>query len=150
MESRNKRNCVTCEHFVSAELHNAPPVCWDCTTLTISGRAQYPLWAARVETTQPATAEAGIKFDADKPDWTLLPWKQMATVLQVLTLGAKKYAPDNWKYVPDSPQRYSAALFRHLLAVQDGEWLDPESKLPHLAHVVCNALFLMWHRENKT
>jgi hypothetical protein len=149
MESRNKRNCVTCKHFVSAELHNAPATCWDCTTLTISGRTPYPHWAARVETTQPTTAEAGIKFDSDKPDWTLVPWKQMATVLQVLTIGAKKYAPDNWKHVPDSPQRYTAALFRHLLAVQDGEWLDTESRLPHLAHVVCNALFLMWHKENK-
>jgi hypothetical protein len=140
------RGCHTCKHEDRSK--PALPVCWDCIALrnTLPGGNRYPMYRPVVE---PIVEPAGIKFDSDKPDWTLLPWKQLATVLQVLTLGAKKYAPDNWKYVPDSPQRYSAALFRHLLAVQDGEWLDPETKLPHLAHVVCNALFLMWHRENK-
>lgn len=35
------------------------------------------------------------------------------------------------------------AALRHLLAFIDGETLDPETGLPHLAHVRCCAAFLL-------
>ena len=92
-------------------------------------------------------AEAGsdqeAKRDAGKPRCDLLPPRAMLAVGQVLEYGARKYAADSWKQVPDGKMRYLGALLRHLFAYMVGERLDPESKLPHLAHAACNALFIL-------
>jgi len=95
-------------------------------------------------------ADPGVKFDADKPRWGLLPWRQVQDVVKVLTLGAKKYpSADNWQKVPDAENRYFDALMRHVYAWVKGEKMDPESGLPHLAHAVCNVLFIMWFDDHK-
>jgi hypothetical protein len=86
----------------------------------------------------------GKKFDQDKSRWDLLPFGALEQVAQVITYGAKKYEPENWKKVPESRGRYFAASLRHLTAWFRGEKLDPESGLPHLAHAACCLLFLMW------
>lgn len=88
--------------------------------------------------------EAGQKHDNDKPDWTLMPWRGLESVIRVLEFGADKYGRNNWKTVPDAKRRYLAAAYRHINAVSDGQWLDEESGLPHLAHAGCCILFLLW------
>jgi len=87
--------------------------------------------------------EIGQKHDAAKPRWDLLPWRAASEVVDVLTFGAQKYAPDNWRDVPDARRRYFAALLRHLVAWWLGEQRDPESGRHPLAHAVCCAMFLM-------
>lgn len=87
--------------------------------------------------------KTGRKDDAAKPMWDLLPYGEVEKIVEVLTFGAKKYAPDNWKKVPDAQRRYFAAMMRHLTAHQRGEDNDPESGLSHLAHAGCCLLFLM-------
>ena len=87
--------------------------------------------------------EIGVKFDTTKDRWDLLPIKATELEIKVLTHGAKKYAPENWRYVPDAKNRYYAALLRHIIAWRKGEILDPESKLPHLAHAKCCLSFLL-------
>ena len=84
----------------------------------------------------------GRKYDAGKPDWSLLPWGAINDVVQVLTFGAAKYSPDNWCRVPDARRRYFGAAMRHLTAWWGGEDRDPETELPHLAHATCCLLFL--------
>jgi hypothetical protein len=86
----------------------------------------------------------GIKFDQDKPDWSLLPMEVIQDIVDVLTFGAKKYDRDNWKYVPHARDRYFAAAMRHLVAYQSGEIIDPESGKPHIAHAQCCLVFLGW------
>lgn len=86
----------------------------------------------------------GEKFDGEKVNMGLLPLDALETIAQVLEYGAKKYAPDNWKKVPDGYNRYKAALLRHLAAIDRGENVDNESGLPHIAHVACNAIFMVW------
>lgn len=86
----------------------------------------------------------GIKFDQDKPDWDLLPYAEVESVVRVLTSGAKKYAPDNWKRVPEARSRYFAAAMRHLAAWREGEANDAETGESHLAHATCCLLFLAW------
>ncbi len=93
--------------------------------------------------------DIGNKYDDGKLDWTLLPWKSVEQVVKVLAFGANKYAPNAWKQVPDARRRYMAATYRHLTAVSQGEWLDSESHIPHLAHAACNILFLIWFGEDK-
>ena len=85
----------------------------------------------------------GVKYDNDKPQWSLLPFKALREVVDVLTYGAKKYAPDNWKKVPDAKRRYIDAGFRHFTAYAGGEKLDPETGKSHLAHAMCCLLYLL-------
>lgn len=95
---------------------------------------------------------AGIKYDKDKPDWSLVNFKSLEGFVKVLGFGAKKYSRDNWKKVADGEHRYFAALLRHLSAWQNGEKKDPESGLSHLYHAMCNLYFLIFFdsvKENK-
>ena len=89
--------------------------------------------------------KTGVKHDSGKPQWSLLPWSILRDTVKVLTFGAKKYKPENWKKIDDPINRYFDAMMRHILAVKAGEYLDSESKLPHMAHAVCCVLFLAWH-----
>lgn len=87
--------------------------------------------------------EQGVKFDQGKPQWRLVPFGAMTEVVDVLTYGANKYSPDNWKYVNDAKNRYIDAGFRHFVAYANGEKNDPESGHSHLAHAMCCLLFLL-------
>jgi hypothetical protein len=61
---------------------------------------------------------------------------------RVFDYGRKKYAAWNWaKGMPWSVPIACAA--RHLLAIERGEGLDPESGLPHWGHVWCNVVMLL-------
>src|ERR1700677_2897361 len=84
----------------------------------------------------------GVKDDASKSRWDLLPWKAVNGLVKVLTFGAKKYSPNGWRSVPNAQGRYTAALMRHLYAMNAGESIDPESGLRHVDHLLCNAAFL--------
>lgn len=95
------------------------------------------------------STEPGIKRDAGKSPWDLLPWGALGQVVDVLEYGARKYAPHGWRLVPDAERRYLAALMRHAAAYGRGEPVDPESGLSHLAHLATNALFLAELAENK-
>ena len=85
--------------------------------------------------------QEGKKYDTGKLLLHLLPPEAIRAMGEVLTYGAKKYGPNNWRGV--EAFRYEAALLRHWLAWREGEWLDGESGLPHLWHVLCNAAFLV-------
>lgn len=65
------------------------------------------------------------------------------SVVAVLEHGRNKYSADGWRSVPEPRRRYFAAAFRHLIAWRRGEKIDPESGLPHLAHAICCAMFLL-------
>jgi len=86
----------------------------------------------------------GRKDDQGKLRWSLLPWDSVKDVVKVLEAGAKKYGDDNWKMVEGGRTRYFDALLRHLMAWREGERLDVETGLPHLAHAGCCVLFLLW------
>ena len=107
-------------------------------------------YIARMQADGPniSTKTLGVKFDKDKPKWNLLPWDELEDVVHVLTFGAKKYAPDNWKFVDDANNRYMDAAMRHLVAHQQGETRDSESGESHIAHAICCLLFMLWHSKN--
>lgn len=87
-----------------------------------------------------------MKFDTDKLRYDLIPPEAMKALAEVLTYGAKKYKPGNWKNAPDL-DRYTAALYRHLEAWRSGEEFDEESGLPHLAHALTNVAFLVYFED---
>lgn len=84
-----------------------------------------------------------VKNDEGKLQWSLMPFEQLEDTVRVLMKGAKKYSRDNWKKC-DDVNRYKDALMRHVTAYIKGEEKDPEDNLPHLAHAICNCLFLQW------
>ena len=83
----------------------------------------------------------GIKYDSAKPKMNLLPPKAILEVAKVLTFGAEKYDAENWRKLDDLQNRYTAGALRHIFAHMDGEKLDPETGLSHMAHALCCLLF---------
>ena len=86
----------------------------------------------------------GIKHDEGKLEFHQLPIKPLQEVIKVLMYGARKYGSDtNWQRVDNPKQRYSDATMRHMMAYMDGELIDNETGLSHLAHAAADILFLL-------
>jgi hypothetical protein len=84
---------------------------------------------------------SGARFNDSKPDFFLIPAVTLADEARVWSHGKAKYAAWNWaKGMPWSVP-YACAM-RHLAAWQQGEDIDPESGLPHIAHAMCNLRML--------
>ena len=84
-----------------------------------------------------------VKDDEGKLQYSLLPKDELEEIVKVLQYGATKYGRDNWKLCNDK-NRYIDALYRHLEAYRAGEMFDKDTNLHHLAHLACNALFLLY------
>src|SRR3990167_10208167 len=80
------------------------------------------------------------RFNQGKPKWSLVHFKSLEPMIQVLEFGAVKYSADNWKKGLDSKEILES-MQRHLGALMDGQDTDPESKLHHIGHIMCNAMF---------
>lgn len=81
-----------------------------------------------------------------KPRWSLIPWGPLREILKVLEHGAKKYDDWNWTKVENGEERYREALLRHMIDYAEGIERDHDSGLLTLAHIGCNALFLIWFK----
>lgn len=81
-----------------------------------------------------------LRFNTGKLKWSLIHYQSLTPLVRVLEFGALKYAPDNWKKGLDKKEILES-LQRHLAALMDGEEIDPESGLPHIGHIQCNAMF---------
>lgn len=168
MKFRNPQTGKIYQTIVDAfQAHKCPCMCADCPPVLIRNRLDcamwtysHPLTAARlmgyevIEDNDPAQgcgsqdvafdrADQSAKTDAGKIRPTLVPPALIEAVAAVREYGCNKYhAPDNWRRV--EPQRYRDALYRHWLAyLKNPEACDPESGLPHLWHLACNAAFLI-------
>lgn len=115
-------------------------------------------WQGKGEPKLPDDAEAitanaqdtGVKHDSGKDRFDLIDAEFERAIARVLTFGAKEYGDHNFKKVKDPYDRYYAALRRHLNDWRRGEKTDPKTGESHLAHVICNALFLMHFDREKT
>lgn len=86
--------------------------------------------------------ELGVKQDAEKPPLALLSTFALLETGKVLQYGAAKYGPDNWRKGL-AWRRLTSAALRHILAFNEGEDLDPETSLSHLAHAMCMIMFVL-------
>ena len=91
---------------------------------------------------QTATS-GGRKFAGGKTQFGLIPPFALQEFADVLTYGATKYEPDNWKHVPDARRRYFNAAMRHMWAWKRLEKTDPETGLHHMAHAMCCLSFII-------
>lgn len=74
-----------------------------------------------------------------KPPLHLIPPSALVLESMAMKNGADKYGPYNWRSRRVSITTYLSAMFRHLLQIQDGEDIDPESGISHLAHIRAGA-----------
>jgi hypothetical protein len=87
--------------------------------------------------------EPGAKLDGGKIRCGLVLGgfsRALEQVAAVGTYGAAKYTDNGWRSVPSGQDRYTDAMYRHLLAEAQGLECDPESHLLHAAHAAWNAL----------
>lgn len=82
-----------------------------------------------------------LRFNTGKVRMDLVPDTAVEGIAEVLTFGAKKYAPNNWKRGMEWSE-VIASLERHLKAFKRGEDFDGESELLHIDHVLTNAAFI--------
>ena len=92
--------------------------------------------------TQGGRKDDGRESGNLKLRYDLLPVKAIREVVKVLTFGANKYGDRNWEKGLAWSRPY-AALHRHMSSFWEGEDLDSESGIPHIAHAICSLLFLM-------
>ena len=128
--SDTEYRCVRCKHigyFEDFALTGKSPICRKCNEIVI-----------------PSTdaANNGLKFDTGKLQFSLIPPEIKLYLAEILTFGAKKYAPDNWKKI--DVKRYYDALERHMNAFQLGEECDSESGMHHLKHALTNMMFICY------
>ena len=84
----------------------------------------------------------GKKTDFGKPGVGLIDTEALIQLARVLDFGKNKYAAHNWRKGIEW-QRIIDSLLRHTLAFNNGENNDDESGLPHIAHAMCNCMFLL-------
>lgn len=84
-----------------------------------------------------------LKFDRDKNRLDLIPAEAIEKIGNVFTYGAQKYSAENWRKGFLDLGRLLAATLRHINAYQQGESIDPESGLPHLAHAATDLMMLL-------
>ena len=115
---------------------------------------------------------AGLRFNTNKLKWGLVSWSALAPMVKVLMYGAHKYTifkkPDGTQITgaectPEEAKEFEViasgannwkeglkyteiaeSMKRHLFAFIEGEDNDPESKLSHVGHILCNAMFLSY------
>ena len=83
----------------------------------------------------------GLRFNTGKKRFDLVHAWAHEQMVDVLTVGANKYAERNWERGM-AWSNVIASLKRHLNAIEKGEDFDPETTLLHAAHIACNAHFL--------
>ena len=93
-------------------------------------------------TAAPAPPTAGIKHDAGKLRFDLIPVEPLREIARVYTIGAAKYADRNWER-GIAWGRVFAAMCRHAFAWWGGEQLDPVDGQHHLASVAWCAMALI-------
>ncbi len=110
-----------------------------------SGSLIYRKIEADEENTEQAKTD-----DSGKPPLACLPWAALKEVSMVQAYGQEKYG-DIYDYRKGMKvTRPASCALRHIAAWMEGEDLDNESKLNHLAHAVTRLLFILQNLNDGT
>lgn len=85
------------------------------------------------------------KADAGKCKWHVLGqfFPELEQAAAVREQGIEQYGEYGWTDVEPFFNRYMDAIERHWVARMNGEIIDKKSGYDHLAHIICNCLFIM-------
>ena len=111
----------------------------------LSEARRVPLGVAPYPDNNPKT-----QYGEAKPKMSHTPTESIKLLGQVHSMGADKYGAFNWREHQVSSTVYYDAAMRHLMAYFDGEDLDEESQLPHLAHVMACCSILLDAKDGET
>lgn len=138
------RPCGAPKEGTNATAHRGSITCPKCFELRAAADALPPM-----RTSPTGGMRANIGKVAFGRILSLVSKPALAGVGRVLEYGAKKYAARNWEkglaWVATCD-----SLLRHTLAFLDGEDFDPETGLPNVHHIMCNAMFLAHFYETGT
>lgn len=95
----------------------------------------------------PGTVAEGVAshFSEGKSGVDQIPVEVLIEWGDIFTMGAAKYGRDNWKGGTDWHEFYGSAL-RHIFKFWNGEDIDEESGLPHLAHAIWNLATIRYYQ----
>lgn len=85
--------------------------------------------------------EQAKRYNKGKRQWSLVDFKSLEPMVEVLEFGMQKYSRNNWKQGFPVTQ-LCESLLRHVFELLEGKDIDEESKLKIIGHIQCNALFL--------
>ena len=124
-------------------------------------------------------SEQALRYNQGKLKWSLVDWKSLEGLVEVLQYGADKYTifQDNEgnkikgidiMNIPDFKNIYDVAIsgennwkkgleldsildsaMRHIVKMMNNEFVDEESKLLHAHHVICNMMFWVYFYNKK-
>lgn len=84
--------------------------------------------------------DKALRYNKDKLKWSLVNFPALEPMVEVLMFGASKYSPNNWKKGLKQ-EEILESLQRHMNELYEGNLYDDESKLKHIGHILCNAMF---------
>ena len=87
--------------------------------------------------------EQGLRYNDGKPKWSLIDFDTLEGALKVFEFGKEKYGVDNWKKGLLTTE-ICESLMRHLVSYLNSNDLDKETNLPHVDHILCNAIMLAY------
>jgi hypothetical protein len=93
----------------------------------------------------------GLRKNDGKPHVELCPGivnELVGTVLWESAAPRGKYEMHNWRKGLKWLEEVLGSLERHLNALKEGEDIDPESGLPHIAHLLTNAMFYAYYERH--
>lgn len=88
----------------------------------------------------------GTRNNEGKPKWSLVHYNSLVPMIRVLEWGAKEYGVGNWQKGLDKKEILES-MQRHLASLMDGEELDEQTGLSHMAHIQCNAMFYNYMKQ---
>jgi len=99
---------------------------------------------------RPKTLKTAVRYNIGKPKLSLIDPYFQEQLGKVLTMGAEKYNSNDWRRGMPWTEVLDS-LERHVLKFksEDFDDLDEESGIQHMAHVACNAMFLIWYFKNR-
>jgi hypothetical protein len=151
MNQVEEKSCETCEHYAPDDQND---ICIKCWNKDDKYHFYKPKGGAKFDKGKDKWSQAPWKLfqqivrsktEDPKLRWDLVPFEPLLKIAKIMTHGAEKYAPNNWKTV--DPERYVDALCRHLVADILGEVYDGDSGNLHYDHMLCNAVFLDYLKE---
>ncbi len=92
-------------------------------------------------------SEQALRHNEGKRKWSLVDFKSLEPMVEVLEVGALKYSPHNWKKGHPKHEILESTI-RHLAALMDGQEFDEETQKHHMGHIMCNAMFYLYNFRN--
>lgn len=92
---------------------------------------------------------SALRYNENKLRWSLVDFKSLEPLVEVLEYGTKKYEVDNWKRGLEL-RAIMDSLMRHVVEINNNQYIDEESKCLHMGHIMANAMFwIYFYNKNK-